>query len=202
MNRRPTSSPRREPILPALRLATRDQHARLDASLGLTGPGLTLARYVSFLRGMAEVMIPLERSLGVLPSWPEALPDAASRRRSHLLALDLGALDAGPPAEGPGLHVDTVTEAFGHSYVTEGSTLGAVVLARHVEPALSLSAERGTAYLRAYGDAVGERWRDFTARLEAFSEGLDDSGRGALVASAIATFGAFSDALRRNGAAP
>jgi heme oxygenase len=187
------------PILDALRGATRDLHARLDAELGLTGPSLSRARYVSFLRGTAAVMIPLERALGVLPAWPEALPDAASRRRAHLLALDLRALDAGDAQEGPPLRVADLAEAFGCAYVSEGSTLGAVVLARAIEPALGLSPERGTAYLRAYGDAVGPRWRAFVGHLEAFAAGLDDAGRGALVGSAVATFGAFADAFRRAG---
>ncbi len=201
MNPRIASLPPDHDILAALRGATREQHARLDAALDLTGPSLSLARYVAFLRGSAEVLFPLERALGQLPGWVAALPDAPERRRSHLLALDLGALgDDAPRGESPVPAIATVAQGFGCAYVLEGSTLGGVVLARAIEPALGLSPTRGTAYLRAYGDAVGPRWKTFLEGLGAFAKDLSTTGRGELVAAANATFEAFEGAFRRVGA--
>ncbi len=202
MNPRTDTPPADDSILGALREATRDQHARLDAALDLTGPSLSLARYVAFLRGTAAVLVPLERSLATLPGWEAALPDAPARRRAHLLAGDLRALDDATPCdEAPVPPIDSVARGFGCAYVIEGSTLGAVVLARSIEPTLGLSPARGTGYLRAYGDAVGSRWKAFLERLAAFSKELPVTERRELVATAGATFGAFEGAFRRAGAA-
>lgn len=197
-DRRPAS-----PILDALREATRGQHAALDAALDLTDPRLTLARYVAFLRGSASALAPLERSLRALPDWPVAMPDADARWKAPALALDLGRLDPGgaPAGEVAVPTVDSLATAFGCAYVMEGSTLGGAVLARSIEPALGLSPERGTAYLRAYGDAVGPRWRSFLGRLAGFGDTLAGPDRGALVDAARGTFDAFAGALRAAGAA-
>ena len=50
---------------------------------------------------------------------------------------------------------------LGRMYVMEGSTLGGQYIARHVEETLGLSSGEGNSYFRGYGEATGERWREF-----------------------------------------
>jgi heme oxygenase (biliverdin-IX-beta and delta-forming) len=73
----------------------------------------------------------------------------------------------------------------------EGSTLGGQLLARHVEEHLGLAEGAGDSYFRGYGEATGERWRQF----KSFLEELPDEEADTVVASARNMFALFAEAM-------
>lgn len=187
----------RPPLLVALRSRTATQHQRLDASLDMAH-ALTVHRYDTFLRAslaVVEVLEPIvERVLGGFdgPTRRARLSDDLQVVASRRTAPTHAAPDAAP------LEVrcpSTVAEAFGCAYVLEGSTLGGLVLARTVEPALDLRAGEGTSYLRLRGERTGEQWRAFLARLEHFGSHASPLDREAACELAGATFDAYSTAF-------
>ncbi|RJK93753.1 heme oxygenase [Vallicoccus soli] len=119
--------------------------------------------------------------------WPH-------RRKAHLAAADLRAAGAGaqevagvapmalPPLAGTG-------GALGALYVSEGSTLGGQVVARHLQG----SGVPVPSVLRPYGGATGPRWQAYRATARAWA-GDDPARADALVQGAVTTF----DALDRH----
>lgn len=114
----------------ALKLATRDVHERLDASLS----GYRLDdrdSYGAFLTAQAAAFLPVERALtnagaaALLPDWAQTL-------RSPRLMDDISALGITtiPEVEPPSY--DNESALLGGIYVLEGSRMGAAVLARAV----------------------------------------------------------------------
>ncbi|MBB4249311.1 biliverdin-producing heme oxygenase [Rhizobium sp. BK008] len=114
----------------ALRAQTADCHAAVDTLFG----SFNLSRpqdYKAFLRAHAQVVPSVEHALEqagiarLLPDWPE-------RRRAHLLAADIRALDdrLPPLLPQPALHCDAAV--WGAAYVLEGSKLGGALLAKAI----------------------------------------------------------------------
>ena len=81
---------------------------------------------------------------------------------------------------------------LGRMYVMEGSTLGGQYIARHVEETLGIRPGEGNSYFRGYGDATGERWREFREVLKA----LPDTETDTVIASAREMFAIFGEAMR------
>ncbi len=75
-------------------------------------------------------------------------------------------------------------------YVLEGSTLGGTMISRRLRQSLGLhpGSGGGAQFFFSYGPQVGRMWRDFTAALEAYSEGNAHGKDEEIVASAQATF--------------
>lgn len=190
----------RSALLDALRARTSSQHQALDAALTLT-TGLTPARYDAFLRASLAVVDVLEPAVA---RWlgPFEGPDRRERLRADRAALAARCGAIGGGASEPHVEVrepSSLAEAFGCAYVLEGSTLGGVVLARAVQPALGLGDE-GTSYLRLRGERTGELWRGFVARLEDFGAHASAADHAAACELAAATFDAYRDAFARAGA--
>ncbi len=88
--------------------------------------------------------------------------------KSHLLGADLLILGSDPGrvllcADLP--RVDSFLSALGCLYVLEGSTLGAVIISRHIERDLNVRTGSGASFFTAYGEAVGRRWSEFRSFL-------------------------------------
>jgi heme oxygenase len=182
-------------LLDRLKTETRPAHDRIEAAMDLARHLETAGAYRSLLARLHGFHAPWEEAAG------RALADEAffgDRRKAGLLARDLAALGLSeaqiralprcrdlPPMR-------SAAEAYGSLYVVEGSTLGGAIIARQVEAALGLSAETGCAYFRAYGSALGPRWKAFQARLLAMSSPAHDD---LIVASASRTFAAMQDWL-------
>ncbi|PDS75473.1 biliverdin-producing heme oxygenase [Rhizobium sp. L43] len=130
----------------ALRAQTADCHAAVDTLFG----SFNLSRredYKAFLRAHARVVPSVEHALEqagiaqLLPDWPE-------RRRAHLLAADIRALDDRLPALLPQPALRCKAAIWGAAYVLEGSKLGGALLnkavADHLPSSyLSLQGPRG-----------------------------------------------------------
>ena len=187
--------------LAQLRVETRHEHESVEARMPLTAPDITVETYARVLAAMYPVLAGWEQwAAANAPSDLKGL--VADRKRKHLLELDLVALCARVPKELhfdgnrlPGVHSDDADKrraAFlGAMYVIEGSTLGGQHIARHVEPRLGLSPERGTAYFRGYGDGTGERWTHFKSILQQVPNDHADT----VINSAKATFVMFEEAI-------
>ena len=99
--------------------------------------------------------------------------------------------------ESPGLPYPAVTlrttaEAWGSMYVVEGSTLGGVIIARHIERRLGLNRHNGCHYFRCYGTDVRPMWTSYGARLLARCGPGEEE---AVVAAASRTFETLYDWL-------
>ena len=129
------------------------------------------------------------------------LPLLAGRRRSTLLKEDLEAM--GAAGSDDDVLPDSIMEAsavagdprsifLGRMYVMEGSTLGGQYIARHVSETLGLADGEGNSYFRGYGEATGERWREFRAVLQA----LPESEAETIIASAGEMFSIFRESMQ------
>ena len=115
----------------ALRAATADAHARVDALFSRFDLA-SESGYRDFLIAQAEGFLPVETALDqahaetFLPDWPE-------RRRGDLLRADLAALNVTLPEPFPvPSFLSIKASMLGAIYVLEGSRLGGAVLKRTV----------------------------------------------------------------------
>ena len=161
----------------ALRLATADAHARIDAIVG--GGVHSQVDYAAYLRGMQQlVATALQRMPGHadLQLHAERLARDVSALQTE--ALEPSAFDAGPPLEDPVVRM-------GWEYVISGASVGARYLLRQVQ-ALGYSADHGASFLA--GHAGGDAWPRFLARLA--QADFSPSQRHALCNAALAAFAA------------
>ena len=174
-----------------LREQTRDRHQIVEDHYNLrqvVRGDPAPATYARVLGALHTVHAPAEGWLAV------ALPDLPWMRRAGLLAADLTALGATPPADaGPALPAGgTRAEALGAAYVLEGSRHGGAVLARrlrrHGDPAVAGACR----FFAGTGGAPDVAWGDFRARLDA-ALAPDDLPQA--VAAARAVFDALEGAL-------
>lgn len=182
-----------------LRTATRDEHTATEATVPLMDPSLTLPQYVDVLTRMYRIVRAWDRWADA--HVPEDLqPILRTRRRANLLADDLKSLGSIPPSdqEIPHQRMESTAVAgdpravfLGRMYVMEGSTLGGQLLARHVEERFGFAEGVGDSYFRGYGEATGERWRQF----KRFLEELPEEGTDTVVASARNMFALFAEAM-------
>ena len=184
-----------------LRRQTSGEHATTEDTVPLMSPSLTRAEYTAMLRRFYRVVSAWDRWVdGHTPQ--DLLPLLTGRRRATLLRRDLEVMGETRPADpddaAPSRMEKSVVEGnprsifLGRMYVMEGSTLGGQYIARHVEETLGLKEGEGNAYFRGYGEATGERWREFRAVLQALPETEADT----VIASAKEMFAIFGDAMR------
>lgn len=181
-----------EPILEALRVATRDLHAALDQSVV---PLDSVENYRSFLRGSLLAVAPLEVQL---ERW--LAPGARWVARAPLLRADLSDLGETADTIAPQrtLTIASSGEAFGLRYVIEGSALGGAVLARNVEQALGKDAP--TRYLTVHGSELGSRWRAFMSELNEWDKTATSAEKSQACDTAGAVFACYREAFERSSA--
>jgi heme oxygenase (biliverdin-IX-beta and delta-forming) len=175
-------------LLQRLKVETAAAHARIEEALDLDQRMRSIGDYRTFLA----------RLYGFHAAWePRAdnlIADVrffAPRRKLHKLASDLLTLGLSPeevdalPLCGEPLPMRSEAEAFGAMYVVEGSTLGGVIIAHHIDRAVGPPAASACSYLRCYGADLDRMWKAFGSRLLALSApGFDDE----VVVSAQRTF--------------
>lgn len=161
----------------ALRLATADAHARIDAIVG--GGVHSHVGYAAYLRGMQQLVA---IALQSMPGHAD-LELHANRLEADVAALRMDALQPSPTDTGAPL-ADPVAR-MGWEYVISGASVGARYLLRQVQ-ALGYSADHGASFLA--GHAGGDAWPRFLARL-AQAE-LSPPQRQSLCSAALAAFAA------------
>ena len=141
----------------ALKLATADQHARLERRVDIESRVRSRDAYRHLLERFYGFYRPLEAVLE---------PFAVVEPKLGFLAADIAELGGGVDGLPLATRVPVVRslrDALGVGYVLEGSTLGGAVIARLVRSELGLTPR----FFGVYGRDVARRWRAFGAVVEA-----------------------------------
>ena len=182
-------------VLRMLRLGTAAEHGTVERVLDLLDPALRRPRLAAVLDRMHGFWLAAEAGLD---DWAARFSDDAHalswsrRRRAHLFAADLGALGAtgGAGVAVPDLPpVPGTDEALGRLYVLEGSTLGGVLIDRHLAGLPELSGVRVRAF-SPYGTDTGAMWHAYRTAVRDRVAGGGDAGT--IVGAARATFAALA----------
>jgi heme oxygenase len=190
------------PVARLLKQHTREMHERVEASLGLLDPGLSVAALRDRLARLSGFWTGTERTVD---GWAFEHPVAAvqlhwpRRRRGEILRHDLlrlgmsraaiGDLPSAPTAFAPGPVTDA--DVLGWLYVAEGSTLGGAVIDRTRAPGSPMARVRA---FRPYSEGPGPMWREYLGYLRAWV-GDDADRRDAVLAAGEASFRALADWL-------
>jgi heme oxygenase (biliverdin-IX-beta and delta-forming) len=161
-------------VLNALRAATAERHAVLDAGLPIARAEATLDDYRSHLLMLRAWLAPLEAWLSRFDDGPQALP---AKPRLSMIEADLG--ECAPVAGAAWPAEASAAYRWGVCYVIEGSQLGGAVLYQRLRDRL---APHPLDYLRGEAEGPGPRWRMFMQALKAevtTAEGIEEACRGA-----------------------
>ena len=184
-------------VLRRLRLGTAAEHEDVERTLDLLGTDLDRARLTGILDRMHGFWVAAEAGLDRWAAGSAAdarAVDWSRRRRAALFAADLHALGSAPTAAVPELPpLDGTDEAFGRLYVLEGSTLGGVLIDRHLA-ALPALADVRVAAFSPYGERTGAMWAAFRRVTRARVAAGGDAA--VMVDSARATFAALASWCR------
>jgi heme oxygenase len=164
---RSVSLPQNE-IMSLLRQSTLVDHRLAEEALG---PRICESRiaYRSLLARLAGFYSVVESDQSLNEAWLSIGIDPRFRRKSHLLAADVAALD-GPvisfeKAALPDLK--TRAGALGCLYVLEGATLGGQVICRLVRD--RHGSDFPCTFFAGYGRCTGAMWRDFGNALRVYA---------------------------------
>lgn len=166
-------------LLTALRLGTRDAHARIEqvpAFARLLAEDLTGDEYIAILQRLHAFHGQIEPAIqAALADWPEAAA-MLDGTRPCLLAEDLAWFGA-PRQSAPPLPVlDNQPAALGALYVIEGSALGARVIARHLLNSIGVSPGMGGSFFcRQDAEVARRRWQHLVMLLGACDFNVDTS---------------------------
>lgn len=189
-------------LLQALRRETGQLHRSLEENhrlRSLVSPEIARDGYVDILIRFYALYDGLEGDLLYWPEWEDAGFDFAPRLKTPLLLRDLDFFgidqDAcrGYPLPKASLRGTDFPSLLGTLYVTEGSTLGGQIIARHLKQNLDLGPDGGAAFFYGYGSDTGRRWEEFRAFLETSSKRLSD--RRPVVAAARHAFAMFQEMM-------
>jgi heme oxygenase len=180
-----------------LRERTTLLHRRAETALDLMNPSLSAEQYFGVLRLFHALYSQLEPAIVAHPGWAVLGLDMSARNKLPLLEQDLAFMEERLPRKPAassfskqcGLLVpwlDTFAAVLGAAYVLEGSTLGGVIVHRHLSTVLGLDQGRGASFFSCYGSETGARWKEFLAALERTSLEADDMERA--VSAAVRTF--------------
>jgi heme oxygenase len=167
----------RAPFLQQLKQRTAASHEALEhipLSLRLLSEAVTTADYRNYLERLYGFLHPFERI--VFPALEGFLPGLNDRRKIPALEKDLAGLLV-TPADIPLFEeqalqrtYQTLPEAMGGLYVMEGSSLGGVVITKHLRKKLEDRVAANTRYLTIYGAATGAAWKQFLGHFVAFAD--------------------------------
>lgn len=186
-----------------LRAETRALHARVERACPF-GPALDRAAYVRHLALRLGFQVELERALDRWDRETVGIPrarDGAALLRRDLQELGWPSADlATTPASTDLPDLSSLARALGAAYVIEGARIGGRTIAPAVSRALGLGG-RGVAFLSggAAGASVARSFAVTLAAIDRHAAGLDDAGRGEIVAGARDTFASLARWLERGG---
>jgi heme oxygenase (biliverdin-IX-beta and delta-forming) len=179
-------------VLRLLRLGTAAEHRTVERVLDLLDPELSRARLAAVLERMHGFWLAAEAGLD---DWAARFSADAhalswSRRRADLFAADLDTLGGRAQVAVPDLpRVPGTDEALGRLYVLEGSTLGGVLIDRHLAALPELSGVRVRAF-SPYGSDTGAMWHAYRTAVRARVAAGGNAGT--MVGAARATFAALA----------
>ncbi len=152
--------------------ATRPIHDQIDnhpVSLKALSPAVTVQEFISFLKTNYGFLRPIEDALAGFqqlphqPRWPALLADLRA------LGVSEEEVEAIPVSKGieP---ISSFGDAMGVAYVTEGSRMGGLVIAKHISSKLGLSPEKGLSFfLPESPKEIVAAFHGFVHRLDTFA---------------------------------
>jgi heme oxygenase len=163
------------PVLSALRAATAERHALLDAGLAIGAPEATIKDYQRHLCMLLAWLEPIEAWLAAFADGPQ-VPS-----RTAAIAADLALIDGQCGVADSHAWPADASPAYrwGVCYVVEGSQLGGAVLYQRLAARL---APHPLGYLRGQYQGPGPGWRAFMQALKeavTTAEDIDQACRGA-----------------------
>jgi heme oxygenase (biliverdin-IX-beta and delta-forming) len=160
-------------LLSELRAATGDAHASIERQVPLLARVVSADTYRWYLRAMLGFHAPVESALRALGPDFEANVQLARRSKVEALRADLASLgETGPFGTCSALpRVASRDHGYGVLYVLEGSTLGGLVLKRHLDSVLDIT--HASRFLHVYGRDVSAMWKAFGDALEAHAARAD-----------------------------
>ena len=160
-----------------------------------------LKDYIVYLRCMLDIALFYERQ--IFPGLQQMIPDIDRRKKSHFLISDLEFFGE-DPARGINSFflppTTSVARLTGYAYVHEGSTLGGMMIYKHLAGRLGLSPEKGGSYFTCYGNATGAMWKEFLDLMGTCS--LYGNNGDEIVEGARIAFDAIGLRLRGGATAP
>ncbi|MCS3902593.1 heme oxygenase [Methylohalomonas lacus] len=183
-------------LLAQLRVATREQHARLEslpALRRLFADDYTVAEYSRLLQSFFSLFSPLEAA--VQATGRKTAASLGYELRSEDLAADLKILAAktGADTAVPSALTGSRAAETGCLYVLAGSRLGGKVIARQLAGSLGLTADSGIRFFAGSSGNEGHNWAQFCHRAELSCD--TPPAREAAVSAAAATFDLFYQQL-------
>lgn len=158
-----------------LRTATQPHHDAIENIIDLMRPDISMADYVGYLCKFYGYYSALEFRLiaGDLSFCNKAL-ELDGRRKMERLESDISKLCGWKslekiPACQSSPPVRNASDVVGCSYVIEGSTLGALIMYRHLHKCLGVTANNGASFIYGYGESTGARWKRFVEVIETMS---------------------------------
>lgn len=152
--------------------------------------------YVRLLELMYGFYHPLQQRLAPYLSDPihhHSLQDRHSSRQAADLLDDIAYFTNKKPIDLPVCRhlpeIDSPEAALGALYVTEGSTLGGVIIAGMIAKRLDLPATKGFSFFNAYGEHTKTMWESFKCIID---KPRSDEGNARMLDAASATFSTFN----------
>ncbi|MEO8991613.1 MAG: biliverdin-producing heme oxygenase [Nitrosospira sp.] len=175
-----------------LRSSTRLQHDAIENTLNIMRIDVTMADYVAYLCCYYGYYRALEyRLIAGDSSYCNNALKLNARQKLERLAADINRLCGTKSLARIPIcpYPPTITEAtdvVGCSYVIEGSTLGAMIMYRHLHKCLGVSSNNGASFVYGYGESTTIQWKRFVEAIEAMD--FDAAERKKCVEAAVATF--------------
>lgn len=177
----------RQDLPERLKCATATDHAEVEGSVQLMRID-SPARYVTVLTAFQGFWPGIEARID------QALPTPfkgefacrwrAGRLHEDLIAMGLTSAQISRlPVCGQWPVIDGLAAALGAMYVTEGSTLGARHISRHLHQSLELDAASGASFFLGHGDQTGSLWLRFKSLLAEQLPAQADQDRAVLAAT-------------------
>lgn len=184
-------------FLERLRSHTAPMHQALEKnrySIALMSNEVTLDDYRTYLEKMYGFVASFE--MEVYPLVSDIFPDIEDRKKLHLLAHDIyrlgGDVSSIPVVNSSAMNrmYPNIAAALGGMYVMEGSTLGGVVINKHLQQHLGAAVDDKTSYFSVYGTAAAVKWKALLPMLVSAVETLPNDDE--VIRSAAETFSALN----------
>lgn len=177
-----------------LKAVTQPLHDRLEASIPLLDPQLTLDAYRNILRRFYGIYAPFEAVIN-RATYEPFLSSHSCRSQAEWLEQDLRALgdDADQLAAIPRCStlpsLSSRAKLLGALYVMQGATLGGQFVIQTLKTSVGPQALRSTRFFQSYGDQVKPMWVTFLERLVRAADSPQEEC--AIIESACNTFACF-----------
>lgn len=148
-------------VMQVLKAETLDAHQSVERFVDVFHKDFRLSDYIELLRRFLVFYRVYEPGLRRFEQYP-SLEIKERAQKTRWLEQDLEALTGTVSVPGHSaqrsIQFTDFDEALGSLYVTEGSTLGGQVMARHLSSSLGLSPEFGLRFFTGYAKATGPLW--------------------------------------------